>query len=150
AVQFDATASSNPDGGTLSYAWDLDGDGGFDDSTDPKPQFTYPRGAYTVRLQVANGVETSVSAPILVISGLRPTASITAPLDGAAWKAGQRIAFAGAGSDEQDGALPAQAMSWRIVLLHCPQGGCHQHPFESFDGVAGGSFVTAPDGFPAY
>jgi glucose/arabinose dehydrogenase len=40
-VQFDGTQSSDPEGGPLSYAWDLDGDGAFDDSTAATPTYTY-------------------------------------------------------------------------------------------------------------
>ena len=37
---------------TLTYAWDLDGDGNFNDSTSSKPSFTYSaEGKYTVRLK---------------------------------------------------------------------------------------------------
>jgi glucose/arabinose dehydrogenase len=150
-VRFDGTGSIDPAGGALDYAWDLDGDGAFDDATGPHAQWTYGRGVYAARLQVrSGGGDTAVSAPIAITVGVRPTPVITAPSTGATFKAGQRIAFAGTASDDQDGALPVTAMSWRIVLLHCPAGGCHQHPFESFDGVAGGSFVATPDGYPAY
>jgi glucose/arabinose dehydrogenase len=149
-VQFDGSGSVDPAGGPLDYAWDLDGDGAFDDATGPRAQWTYDRGVFAARLQVKGHGDTAVSAPIAITVGVRPLPAITAPANGALFKAGQRIEFAGAGSDPQDGALPVQAMSWRIVLLHCPAGGCHQHPFESFDGVAGGSFVAAPDGYPAY
>ena len=150
-VQFDGSGSSDPAGAQLSYAWDLDGDGAFDDSTEVRPQRTYARGVYPVRLQVSDGAHrTAVSAPIVVVVGERPHPTITAPAPGAPWKAGQRIAFAGTATDDQDGALPAQAMKWRIILLHCPMGGCHQHPFETFEGVSGGSFVADPDGYPAH
>ena len=41
-VAFDGSTSSDPDvGDTLSFAWDLDGDGAFDDSTASQPSYTY-------------------------------------------------------------------------------------------------------------
>ena len=33
--------SSDPDGDALTYAWDLDGDGAYDDSSSVSPTFTY-------------------------------------------------------------------------------------------------------------
>ena len=36
-VSFDGSASTDPDGQAIGYAWDLDGDGAFDDSTAVKP-----------------------------------------------------------------------------------------------------------------
>ena len=43
-VQFDGSNSFDPDqSGSLSYAWDLDGDGSFDDSTLESPPWTYNR-----------------------------------------------------------------------------------------------------------
>src|SRR5205807_2692948 len=64
-VQFDASASSDPDAGTtLSYAWDLDGDGRFNDSTAVKPTWTYTAaGTYTASLRVTdNGGLSSVAS----------------------------------------------------------------------------------------
>ena len=40
-VSFSGTGSTDPDGDTLTYAWDLDGDGAYDDSTAAAPSFTY-------------------------------------------------------------------------------------------------------------
>jgi len=55
-VNFTGSASSDPDGDPLSYAWDLDGDGLFDDATVANPSFTYTTaGTYLVSLQVADG-----------------------------------------------------------------------------------------------
>ena len=149
-VHFDGTASFDSLGGALAYAWDLDGDGAFDDATGPRVEHSYPRGVYSVRLQVSGRGKTAVSPPIVVAVSERPVATITTPAIGAPWKAGQRIRFAGVATDDQDGALAPAQLHWRVVLLHCPLGGCHQHPVESFAGVAAGSFIAAPDGYPAY
>jgi len=55
-VDFDGSGSSDPDGGSLSYAWDLDGDGQFDDSTLVDPSFTYTSGGtVVVGLEVDDG-----------------------------------------------------------------------------------------------
>ena len=54
SVAFDGSGSSDPDlGDVLTYAWDLDGDGAFDDSTAQKPARTYTNaGTYNVQLRV--------------------------------------------------------------------------------------------------
>ncbi len=37
------------------------------------------------------------------------------------------ITFSGSATDAQDGTLPASALSWELVLQHCPSN-CHTHP----------------------
>ena len=55
-VTFDGRASSDPNAGdTLSYSWDLDGDGTFGDASIAQPSFTYTQAkVYTVRLRVTD------------------------------------------------------------------------------------------------
>ena len=53
-VGFDASGSTDPDGDTLTYAWDLDGDGQYDDSTEVFPQRTYAAGPHDVSLKVTD------------------------------------------------------------------------------------------------
>jgi PKD repeat protein len=68
-VVFDGSGSSDPDpGDTVSYAWDLNGDGAFGDSTVVGPSFTYTSpGTYAVRLRVTdNHGASTVSAPITI------------------------------------------------------------------------------------
>lgn len=150
-VTFDGTQSIDPDGQPLTYAWDLDDDGAFDDATGATATWTYPSGVHHARLLVtdADG-DTNASDPIvLTIDVGPPTATIDTPTTELHWRAGETVVFSGHAIDPESGALPASALHWQITLLHCPGGGCHPHPFESFDGVAGGSFVAVPDGYPA-
>ncbi len=66
-VQFDGTSSSDPENGTLTYAWDLDGDGALDDSTAANPSFTYATaGTRTVRLQVTDPQQLTGSTTRLI------------------------------------------------------------------------------------
>jgi glucose/arabinose dehydrogenase/PKD repeat protein len=52
-VSFSGTGSTDPDGDALTYAWDLDGDGAYDDSTAAAPSFTYTSpGSVPVGLRV--------------------------------------------------------------------------------------------------
>lgn len=55
-VQLSAVGSTDPQGGALSYAWSLDGDGLFDDGTAPAISVPAPlaRGNWTVRVQVTD------------------------------------------------------------------------------------------------
>src|SRR5262249_6338965 len=55
-VQFDGSGSSDPDpGDTLTYSWDLDGDGTFGDATSVNPSFTYSTpGTYDAVLRVTD------------------------------------------------------------------------------------------------
>ncbi|HEX5900825.1 MAG TPA: PKD domain-containing protein [Solirubrobacteraceae bacterium] len=146
-VQLDGTGST---GAGLTYAWDLDGDGQFDDATGARPSHTFAKGNYTVRLQVtdASGV-TALSAPLTISSGnAAPTAHIATPTAATAWSANETVSFAGTGSDAEDGTLAASSLTWSIVLHHCPSD-CHDHPLQTITGAQGA--FTAPDHeYPAY
>jgi glucose/arabinose dehydrogenase/PKD repeat protein len=151
-VQFDGSASVDPDGEALTYAWDLDGDGQFDDSTLVAPSYVYAGGTYDARLQVTDPAgKTGVSPAIqIAVDNTAPIASIISPLPSLTWESGQQIAFSGGASDMEDDVLPASALSWKVVLYHCPVGSCHAHPVGEFEGVAAGTFSAFPDGHPAH
>jgi glucose/arabinose dehydrogenase len=150
-VAFDGTGSSDPDGDPLSYAWDLDGDGAFDDSTAAAPTYTYTQpGSYTAALRVIDGGGASGTATAVIsAANTAPTATISAPLSSTTWKVDDPIAFSGSATDQQDGTLPASALSWSLILHHCPST-CHTHPLQSFSGVASGSFNAPDHEYPSY
>jgi PKD repeat protein len=150
-VSFNGSGSTDPDGDALAYAWDLDGDGAFDDSTASQPTYTYSaQGSYTATLRVSDpGGLSDTDAVVISVGNTAPTATITSPAAGATWRVGDVISFSGSASDQQDGALPASALRWDLVLNHCPSN-CHQHTIQTYQGVASGSF-TAPDHeYPSY
>ena len=142
-VNFDGTSSSDADGDTLSYEWDLDGDGAYDDSTSPSSTHTYQEsGSYTASLRVSdpNGASDTNSV-IIDVGSTPPVATIEAPLPTTTWKVGDVIDFSGSATDEQDGTLPASALSWDLIMNHCPVN-CHEHFLQGFEGVASGQFTT--------
>jgi PKD repeat protein len=150
-VNFDGTGSSDPEGSPLTYAWDLDGDGAYDDSTASRPTYTYTAsGSYAAKLRVTDSGGLSGTATVTITVGnTPPTATITTPAAGTTWKVGDVISFSGSATDPQQGALPPSALTWDLILHHCPSN-CHTHTVQSFAGVASGSF-TAPDHeYPSY
>jgi PKD repeat protein len=152
AVQFDGTGSTDPDAGdSLSYAWDLDGDMAFDDASTAQPTYTYnSQGSYTATLKVTDqrgGSDTD--AVTITVGNTRPTAVINAPPAGTTWKVGDVINFSGSATDVQDGTLAASALTWELLQQHCPSN-CHTHLIQTYDGVAGGSFVAPDHEYPSY
>ena len=83
------------------------------------------------------------------VGNTAPTAVINAPAAGTTWKVGDVINFSGGATDAQDGALPPSALSWELILQHCPSN-CHSHTVQSFSGVASGSFVAPDHEYPSY
>jgi hypothetical protein len=145
-VNFNGTGSSDPNpGDTLTYAWDLDGDGAFDDSTSATPTFTYAVAKKTtVSLRVTDPLGAISTSSIVITAGdSPPTATILSPAPAFTWKVGDTINFSGSATDAKDGALPATALTWSLLMHHCPSS-CHIHPIQDFVGVASGSF-TGPD-----
>ncbi len=152
-VRFDSAGSHDPDpADTIAFAWDLDGDGAYDDSSEPSPSYAYAvAGPHTASLQVTDGHGASSRASITVVAGdTAPHAVIATPAAATTWKVGDAIAFSGHATDAEQGVLPATGLNWSIRLHHCASGGCHVHSLQDFDGVASGSFVAADHAYPSY
>src|SRR5829696_2709812 len=151
-VAFDGSHSSDPDAGdTLTYAWDLDGDGQYDDSTAVSPTFTYnTAGTYTAGLTVTDNHGAFDTETVTITAGnTAPTVRIDSPTTSMRWKVGDKISFSGSASDPEDGSLPASALSWSLRMQHCPSN-CHSHTLQDFPGVASGSFVAPDHEYPSY
>ena len=122
-VSFDGSGSSDPNGDPLTYAWDLDGDGGFDDSTAAKPTWTYnAAGSYRVSLRVSDGRGGTATDAITIGVG-RPKVTISTPTTDLRWAVGETVSFSGSATDNQGVAIPAANLTWRLVLKHgaCPR-----------------------------
>ena len=78
-----------------------------------------------------------------------PTATISLPLGTTTWKVNDSIPFSGSATDPEDGALPASALDWDVILHHCPST-CHEHPLETFEGTTSGSFVAPDHEYPSH
>ncbi len=150
-VDFDASASSDPDGGPITYAWDLDGDGAYDDGTGVTASRTYVvAGDVTVGLRVTDSEPTSDTASVVINAGnLPPVPVINLPTTAMRWKVGDLVSFSGSATDAQDGNLPASALSWSLILQHCPSA-CHPHAIQTFEGVASGSFHAPDHAYPSH
>ncbi len=109
-VILDARGSSDPDGDALTYAWDADGDGAYDDSNTALQGWTYnTAGTYAVGLKVTDEHGDSATDTVAVTAGnTPPTATIASPSPGLQWKVGDLISFSGSATDRQDGTLGAE------------------------------------------
>jgi glucose/arabinose dehydrogenase len=127
----------------VSYAWDLDGDGAYNDSTAANPSYTYPKdGPVTVRLRVTDARGATGTASIRIQVGTPPSAAIETPAPGTTWAVGDTIAFSGSGPN----------LAWKLDMHHCSRtepSSCHVHRMQDFAG-ASGSFVAPDHEYPSY
>ena len=146
SVQLDASGSTDPDAGdALSFAWDLDEDGAFDDSTAVAPTRVYGNpGSYDPAVRVTDRAGEAAVKSVGVEVGSPPVPTIESPESGAEFSANETFAFSGSATDAQDGAIGADGLDWTAVLHHCnDSGGCHPHELQGFSGVASGE-LTLP------
>jgi glucose/arabinose dehydrogenase len=148
-VEFDGSASTDPKGGSLAYAWDLDGDGQFDDSTAVAPTKTYTEdGVVLARLRVTDALGAFDIASVSIgVGNTPPVASIGAPSSSLRWSVGDPITFSGSATDAQDGTVPGSRLAWSVIINHCPDA-CHPHTLQTSTG-ASGSFPAPDHGYPS-
>lgn len=89
------------------------------------------------------GTAVSNSATLTVTPNQPPAPTITAPLDGAKYNAGDIIYYSGTGTDPEDGTLPPSAFTWEVRFQH----NTHYHPFiAATSGSTSGSFTIPATG----
>ncbi|WP_230423890.1 PQQ-dependent sugar dehydrogenase [Streptomyces radicis] len=139
-VRFSSEGSTDPDGETLSYAWDF-GDGAT--STEPNPSHTYTEnGDYTAELTVtdAGGLTASASVPITV-GNTAPTVELHLPEDGQLVDFGDAVPFEITVTDPEDGEIDCADVTLTFILGH----DSHGHALTSTDGCSG-TLQTLEDG----
>jgi PKD repeat protein len=152
-VSFSGTGSTDPEGGALTYSWDLDGNGTFGDATGPTASYTYTAGGtYRPALRVTDPQgATGTASGTVTVGNTAPTAVIDAPTSAVTWQVGDPINFSGHGTDPQQGTLPASAMSWEVIMHHCVTPvDCHTHVMQTIPGVASGTFAAPDHAYPCW
>ena len=139
-VAFSSAGSADPEGSPLTYSWTF-GDGGT--STQANPSHTYQTaGAYTARVSVSDGVNSTLSNGVTITVGNPPVPTILNPANGTLFRAGDTIAFTGDATDPEDGNLPASAFTWTILFHH----DTHVHPGGTVTGTKSGTLQIPTSG----
>ena len=94
---------------------------------------------YRVRVTNSAGSVTSNAATLTVTANQAPTATITQPATGTTYSGAETVAYAGTGTDPEQGTLGAAAFTWQVDFHH----DTHVHPFVApTSGSTSGSFVV--------
>jgi PKD repeat protein len=152
-VTFSSAGTSDPNEDPLTYAWDLDGDGGFDDSFVANPVHTYTvAGTFQARLQVSDGHGGIDLSDLLTIQATAtannpPVASIVSPSSSLTWDVGQTISLQATATDESSNLV----YTWTATIVHCSStipDDCHEHVEATFTG-ASVSYVAPDHEYPS-
>ena len=127
----DASGSSDSDGDSLSYEWDIDNDGVYDDASGVSPQISKPDdGSYTVSLRVkdGNGASDTYSKTITV-ENRDPIASFS--FNPSSPALGESVSFDGAGSSDDDGSISSYEWDWTNDGVFESTGSTAPHSYSS-------------------
>jgi PKD repeat protein len=122
-LQFDGSASSDPDGDDLTFFWEF-GDGETSEEISPIHSFT-SAGEYTVTLTVKDsmGQEQQTSKTIMI--GQPPKVMILSPLDNEEFYVGEVLQLRGLALDSMGGTLSDDHLTWEVRQHHAN----HFHPY---------------------
>ncbi|MEU6788721.1 ThuA domain-containing protein [Nonomuraea angiospora] len=146
-VEFDASGSYDPDGDSLTYAWDFDGDGTVD-STQVKATHVYETpGRFTAQLKITDSTGKEGFANIEITAGnSRPTVTIETPLNGTPIQFGQDVPYKIKVTDPEDGEIDCAKVFVNPALGHDD----HEHETVEIPGCEGvvntGDLGGHPDG----
>ncbi|MFD4421942.1 PQQ-dependent sugar dehydrogenase [Agromyces sp. NPDC058484] len=134
-VEFDASASSDPEDGALTYEWDVDGDGSFD-RTGATASHTYTElGAYTARLRVTDPQgKFALTSRSISVGNQAPEVNVEFPENGGFVDWGQAVPYRVTATDAEDGnETVCSRVAWTYGLGHDE----HAHPEVSGTGCTG-------------
>lgn len=114
-------SGSDPEGVSVTYTWtyaagagvDAGAQCGFSAPSAATTQFSCDDdGTYVVTLAVSDGVNTTTDTASVVLANRDPSASITAPADGAVFTTGQGVSLTGAGADPGSHDVLTCSIAW--------------------------------------
>lgn len=148
-AQFDASASTSPDGGNLSYAWMV---GGQPIATSPIASCSLPNGDQLLECRFVVPGTYGVSASVTAKNGLSQTASSSATVVIEGGYATLRVLHGGTKRDKMLRELlygvdwlKIQEVSTRIIVLWDPDSKRYVYPV-SFEGIAEERKLARPTG----
>ncbi|RLJ18330.1 hypothetical protein DJ031_11765 [bacterium endosymbiont of Escarpia laminata] len=150
-ITLDGSASNDPDSGPqpMSYAWDLDGDGQYDDATGA--QVTLPVQAddtiFSASLKVSDGLLENTDTTTVTVSDLAPTAALTGDTR---LNEGQAGSYDAGGSISSPDAIVSYEWDWRydgVTFTRSGDTGVTQsHTWNSTDSYTVAVRVADDDG----
>jgi glucose/arabinose dehydrogenase/plastocyanin len=146
-VQFSADGSIDPEGTSLTYAWDFDGNG-TTDSSEPNPVHTYTTaGTFNARLTItdASGMTGTDTVPIIA-GNTRPEIALVLPGNGGVTDFGDVVPYEVVVTDAEDGSTAGGTIDCDDVTLNISLGHDeHAHELSQQQGCEG-TFETATAG----
>lgn len=150
-VTLDGSGSSDPDAGdTLTYSWDFGEGSPTAQTAAPSINHTYASvGTYTATLTVRDnhGVSSAPATRTIDVGGNTPPQLVmNSPAATLRFSVGQSILLRGKAIDQEDGTLPASALTWTVLRHHAT----HTHPwFGPAAGNANAFVAPAPEDLAA-